>query len=360
MLPYQQAFVRIAFHMTPAWANPPGGLIPKPSDSDVILPLTHAAAVAEPIPDRRLFRFRLKWQDWGDHGRGYMPYEYFDRYVFESWASYISCTSLRQFKLKLLDEAGHIRWYAQDEDDHRIYAFEVHDPKSHERVAWTFVVERDGALEVEEMYVRPEYRRLGHGRWLAERVAQLAREKATALRLWVGFVDCRQENEANHPALVATIRRLGVTFQRSLVPWAAYYGSNESQGEENPVEPHEVPLRPRGPRQELLAIALAFGLGQGSQEPTVGPPIPAHHEQERQVAVASAEWNDLNAQRAALIDKKYSPGRGLTAEEELRLEQLQRQFREAVNQAFPRPGLTPEELEIINRALENEGSGGSA
>ena len=79
---------RLAFHLTAAWANPPGGVIPIPCDADQVLPQTHAAALIGRIPDRRQFHFRLLWRDWGDNGTGYMPYEYFDRYVFDCWATY--------------------------------------------------------------------------------------------------------------------------------------------------------------------------------------------------------------------------------------------------------------------------------
>jgi GNAT superfamily N-acetyltransferase len=251
-------------------------MIPPPSGADPPIPLTHAAALIGCIPDRRLFHFRVKWSDWGDQGMGYMPYEYFDRYVFECWATYGRGDVLRLYKLKKLDGEGHVRWSAYDEEDHRIYAFEVRDARLDERRAWTFVIERDGALEVEELYVRPEYRRLGHGRWLADRVAQLAREKGIPLRLWVGFADCKAESESNYPALVATARRLGIQFQPCSVPWAAYFGTTERPGELVPIEPETVPTRPRTPRNELLAFVLALGLGQREAGVNAAPHAPTH------------------------------------------------------------------------------------
>ncbi len=205
-----------------------------------------------------------------------MPYEYFDRYVFECWATYGRPEDLRLYKLKELDDKGHVRWSAHDAEDHRIYAFEVRDVRGEERRAWTFIIERDGALEVEEMYVRPEYRRLGHGRWLADRVAQLAREKGLPLRLWVSFADCKTESENNYPALVATAHRLGVQFRLCLVPWAAYFGTSEQPGEMFPVEPVKIPARPRTPRKELLAYVLGLGLGQGEAGLNGESPAPTH------------------------------------------------------------------------------------
>jgi hypothetical protein len=36
--------VVLAFHLTAAWENPPGGMIPVPSEADLPIPLTHASA----------------------------------------------------------------------------------------------------------------------------------------------------------------------------------------------------------------------------------------------------------------------------------------------------------------------------
>jgi GNAT superfamily N-acetyltransferase len=351
MLLDPQGGVHLAFQLTVTWANPPEGMIPLPSEADPPIPYTHAVAFIGRIPDRRLFHFRVKWSDWGDHGTGYMPYEYFDRYVFECWAPYRRPEVLRLFKSKTLDDEGRLRWSAHDEDDHHIHAFEVRDARGDERRAWAFVVERDGALEVEELYVRPEYRRLGHGRWLADRVAQLARERRIPLRLWVGFADCKAESESNYLALVATARRLGVQFRPCPVPWAAYYGTTEQPGEVLPVEPETIPDRPRAPRDTVRAFVMALGLGVG--EPGVNgiPPVPAHQAQEAEIAVGTPEWDELTERRAALIDKMYSPGQGLTDEEQAEYERLQQRSRAAIDRAYPRPKLAPDELAVIKQAL---------
>jgi uncharacterized protein (DUF433 family)/GNAT superfamily N-acetyltransferase len=253
-------------------------MIPLPSDADPTIPHTHAASLIGRVPDQRRFQFRLKWSNWGDGGTGYMPYEYFDRYVFDCWAGYRWAEVLRQYKLKKLDDEGLVRWSAHDELDHHIYAFEVRDAQGSERRAWAFVVERDGALEVEEIYVRPEYRCLGHGRWLADRVARLAREKGMPLRLWVGFADCKAESERNYPALVSIARRLGVQFRLCSVPWAAYFGTNEQPGELFPIEPRTIPDRPRAPRDAVRAFVLALSLGQAQSGVGTVPSVLAHND----------------------------------------------------------------------------------
>jgi GNAT superfamily N-acetyltransferase len=301
---FARTSLHAAFQLTVAWANPPQGLIPLPSSADPPIPLTHAARILDRIPDKRLFHFRLKWRDWGDNGTGYMHYEWFDRYVFECWATYCRAEELRLFKLKKLDDNGRVRWSAQDEDDHRIYGFVVRDARLDECRAWTFVIERDGALEVEELYVRPEYRRLGHGHWLADRVTQLALEKRMPLRLWVAFADCKAESESNYPALVATARHLGVQFQPCLVPWAAYFGTNEKPGKAFPVEPATIPTRPRAPRKELLAFVLALSGGNG--EHGLDVPVPAAN---RPQPAAVAKEDGTRVPIATFLEEVYELAR---------------------------------------------------
>ena len=264
-----------------------------------------------------------------------MPYEYFDRYVFDCWAAY-GRDVLSNYRLKKLDNGGHVRWSAHDDEGRHIYAFEVRDARGNERHAWTFVIRRDGALEIEELYVRPEFRRRGHGRWLAERVAQLARDTKMPLRLWVDFADCKAESENNYPALVATARRLGVQFRPCSVPWAAYFGTTEQPGDVLPIEPSAVPIRPRAPRDTVRAFVIALGLGLGESGGPGVPPVAAYHAPEAEIVVGTPEWDKLTERRATLIDKMYGPGQGLTEEEQAEYEQLQRRSRAAIDRAFPR------------------------
>jgi len=341
--------VRPAFHLTAAWADPPGGMIPRPSPTDLVIPHTHSVSLKDRLPDRRLFKFRVKWKDWGEGGFGYMPYDYFDRFVFDCWATYGNGV-LRLYKFRKLDEDGHVQWSAHDEEDHHIFAFEVRDALSINRLAWTFIIERDGALEVEELYVRPEYRGHGHGRWLADRVAQLARTKRVQLRLWVAFADCKSESEANYSALVAIARRLGTQFQSCPVPWAAYFGTTEVAGEVFPVEPAVIPDRPRVPWKEVIAAA-ALAIGQGEASMNVAPPTIATQAVGAEITVGTPEWVKLTERRASLIDKMYSPGQVLTSEEQSEYELLQQQSRATVQRAYPRPRLSPDDLAIVKKVL---------
>ncbi|HWB13029.1 MAG TPA: GNAT family N-acetyltransferase [Pirellulales bacterium] len=326
---------QVSFYLTADWAEPPGGVIPLPSAEDIVFERPHAGLLLSCLPDRRQFQIWLKWRDWSDEGRGFIPYEFFDLRVIECWVIYGRPMDLRIFREKRID-SHHARWFAEDPDGHRLYGFDVRSPTSPERYAWAFVVERDGGLEVEELYVRPEHRRSGHGRWLAERVAQLAREKKMSLRLWVNFADCKEENEENYPAIVAVARRLGVRFQRCPVRWAAYFATNDQPGEEFPIAPALIPMRPRLPRKEFLAMIATLGIGTGEPVAVATSdvaPIVTSARGANEIVIGSEDWGRLTERRAELIDKKYREG--LSTEELAEYEQLQAQSREVIARRFP-------------------------
>jgi hypothetical protein len=80
-------------------------------------------------------------------------------------------------------------------------------------------------------------------------------------------------------------------------------------------------------------------------------PVSAPQAQDEAITVGTPQWDALTQRRAALINKMYSPGEGLTAEEQAEYEKLQELSRAAIDRAFPRPRLEPDELAIVKRAL---------
>jgi GNAT superfamily N-acetyltransferase len=350
--------VRLSCSLTASWANSPGGVLPAPSPSDPPIGKTHSTMIHRWPGSRqsRQFRFANTWgAGWGDRGFGYMPFSFFDRYVFEAWADYPNPEALRGHQCKPLDRPGHVRWTARDEVDHRINIFQICDDKHEIRKAWAFVVERDGALEIEEVYVRPEFRGQGHGRWLVERLKELGGVKKMPLRLRVGFADCRRESEANFPALVATARRMGVRFQPCPVPWAAYFGTNDGPGETNPVEPDQIPERPRSTMAEVfLAASLALGAGDGNGALKTAQTIGSRHADEDAIVLGSREWEALTDRRAELIMKKNRSG--LTQEEWAEFKRLEAQSEATIRGAFPPDLSLSAKLDAIEDRLRTAGS----
>jgi len=71
--------------------------------------------------------------------------------------------------------------------------------------------------------------------------------------------------------------------------------------------------------------------------------------------VGAEGWEELTKERIRLIDKKHTAG--LTPDEEVTLEHLQRVSLESLDRNFPAPRLNPEDLEIVRRALASEDEG---
>ena len=339
--------VPVCVDLFASWGIPPGGVIPMPKE-EARLDSTHLVVLVDCFPERREFRFRNSWgEKWGDQGYGILSYDYVDRHVFESWVTYNAVTP-EVDKFVQAEGRRDRRWVVRDEWCRRVYGFEVWDEDGKERCAWAFVLETDGALEIEELYVRPEFRRRGYGKVLAGKVRELAGAKKMPLRLWVAFADSRQEDPSNYPAIVAVARLLSVQFQPCPVIWAAYFGTDERSGAEAPIEPVRIPPRPKSALEAILTMALAVNSG-----PANNGTIRAE-----QVAVTRIDdfpepgteaWAAMNRRRGELIRKKNRGG--LVPDEWSEYERLQRLSQVALEHAFPAPTLGDEEFARIEARL---------
>ena len=77
-----------AFKTTNQWFSAVNGIIEEPSEKKPIIEKSHSVWITGYDDDKRLFKFMNSWgKDWGDHGFGYLSYEYFDKYMLESWTA---------------------------------------------------------------------------------------------------------------------------------------------------------------------------------------------------------------------------------------------------------------------------------
>lgn len=352
--------VPVSLYLSAGWANPPtDAAIPMPAEGERPLPDTHLVVLRECLPDRGLFRFRNTWGDeWGARGVAALSYDYVDKYAFESWVTYLqSQVRLESNRSEVADGRQERRWVVRDEQDRRIYGFEVWDEAGKERQGWSFVVETTGGLEVEEFYVRPKFRGLGHGRSLAAKVRAMADAKRMPLSLYVPFADCRQENETNYPALVATARRLRVHFQPCPVPWAAYFATTAEPGSETPVEPALIPPRPRSTLQAVLTAASvlmtsANGAPHVHSHPVASATVPADTEV---LDVESEKWAQVIRRRGELIHTKNR--QGLSEEERIEYERLERVVDATMERKFEPMTGWDEKLAAVESLLGTVGGG---
>jgi GNAT superfamily N-acetyltransferase len=102
-----------------------------------------------------------------------------------------------------------------------LHGGEVFDGSNDELMGWTFAVHREGFLDVEDLFVRPQYRGEGIANQLVEMLLELADKQQRPLRLWVPFADWTAEQI---PRVERIAEKLGLTLFGSGVRWAAVVG----------------------------------------------------------------------------------------------------------------------------------------
>lgn len=383
--------VAVSLDLFSGWIDPPDGIIPFPSKGERSLG-SHVVSLLEYKSNTGMLIFPNSWgTSWGHNGYGQFSYDYLDNYAFECYGVYRSPNFIQK---KVSKEDGYrvVSWLTSDEAGHKVRGFEIKDQKIDDRMGWAFIVERDGYLEVEDLYVRPEFRKLGLGRKLAHRVSELINTTEKKARILVPFADCRQENPTNHAALVATVRNLGFVFHSCPTRRAAYYASNEEidTGSPEPIEPENIPQRPRTSLQDLMIATTPMTFSSipetlsgdldrkdnrnrsrnGDHQPIheSDPQADSHDpgrlplqeepiQKDWKIAppLDSDEWLDMNDRRIWLIQKKNRTE--LTEAERIEFEHLQKIVYEAVDRAFPLPPVDPEgEINLDRNSRADEGN----
>lgn len=215
--------VPAAFEITNQWFTAEGGAITMPSATDEIVGSHQVCLLGFDI-QLQGFRFVNSWgSEWGQHGWGYLPFRYFDKYLVDSWCPH----GFRREPPGFDGATGtdeDILWGMPDRlgDPVRgggvIHGRHVYDSVADERCGWLFAVVRGGVLEVEELYVRPQYRRKGYGRRLVSMLKELRTDIGVPLRLWITHADMEAANRSGVDRLVES---LGLTVVPSPFRWAA-------------------------------------------------------------------------------------------------------------------------------------------
>jgi GNAT superfamily N-acetyltransferase len=90
------------------------------------------------------------------------------------------------------------------------------------RVGWCFSTLRNDRLEVEDFFVRPEYKSGGHMQKLVSELYRLAEINELPVRFWVPFADTSSKC-ANFSVVNDLIRMKKLRVRNSGVTWAAYW-----------------------------------------------------------------------------------------------------------------------------------------
>ncbi|MFH1265491.1 MAG: GNAT family N-acetyltransferase [Planctomycetota bacterium] len=213
--------VLAAFEITQQWFEAEDGAIRMPSPQEAVVGSHCVTLIGF---DRLCFSFVFvnSWgSQWGYQGHGLLPFEYFDKYLVSAWSSYDLGPLPDFFGHQGIGTVswGRLDWLGNSfHGGDALHAREVYDADSDERIAWTFAVHRDGFLDVEELFVRPQYRGHGYGRQLVQMLLELSADLKRPLRLWVPFADW---TPANIPLVERVVEKLGLGLFHANVRWAA-------------------------------------------------------------------------------------------------------------------------------------------
>lgn len=247
------ADVQIRVPLTRQWDRAYLGAIDMPSASSPIDGREHAVLLEKFDPERKTFLFPNSWGDqWGNDGWGELPQDYVRQYS-EIWVSpglpsdllwklalgprellQKSGEDMQSIRARLGDspvlrliESAQVkvlearRQFAEVQTTlptlwgSRLFICEWWDLSTNADVAWAFSVEREGILEVEELFVMPAYRGEGYGRRLLQSIAGHAASTGLPWRWWVSHADVAR--------LGASIQdvawRLGLDWDAVETPW---------------------------------------------------------------------------------------------------------------------------------------------
>ena len=206
--------IKAAFEITRQFVEARQGVIADGDGSPIVG--THSVPMmAVNEPQKTIAFWNGFWgPDWGYNGDGQMSYAFFDKHMVEAWC-------IDEKKPEFPTGEGLVTCCREQNDVlwGTIHSLEIYDSVMDERIGWSFAVVRDGVLEVDELYVRPQFRRSGFGAQLVGMLQRLAAEKHVPIKLWIPFPDAELTNRV---ALSLIVKRLDLGIHRSGVRWAAY------------------------------------------------------------------------------------------------------------------------------------------
>jgi GNAT superfamily N-acetyltransferase len=218
VLIYRQYGVIAAFEIDDSWRRPPKGVIEEPCDQPITA--SHAVHLIGYNDATQRFTFWNCWgREWGDGGLGYLPYSYFRGRLLEGW----NFTPHDSFPIpKDSDQIKSRTWQINDWLGNILHGAEIVDPLLNEVIAWGFAIEgRSAFLELEELFVRPNWRMRGYASQLTTHFSQLAARLKKQIRAWIPHSDAGGLDQL---PLNAVLPRLGLSRNPSPERWAAAIG----------------------------------------------------------------------------------------------------------------------------------------
>jgi len=237
----------VSLSISSKWANPPGGVIPIPDPKDIITG-THYVTLFEYDAPNRVFKFRNSWGPaWGDEGCGYIGHDVLEATWWEGWLNLPPPPP--SIKAELISPLMR-KWKIRVEEGRTLHWYEVAD-ETGGRLAWASALELGSGLEIEELFVCPQFRRNGLGRSLFSKIHKLSLDRALHLCVWISFADASSENLAIIERIVAPV---GLSIQSSGVRWAPLVAWPIVCKRKIPIPQYEYPAFPPSCPSSLLRV----------------------------------------------------------------------------------------------------------
>ena len=240
--------VMVSLDISEKWANPPQGRIPAPSPTDLRFS-THVISLVSYDRERDEFTFHNSWGNWGRNGYGDIAAETLAATWWEGW-KYLSRFEADP-TLKGAFPRPPRESTSKDTDGSILHWLEILDDHDN-RVGWASALETQTNLDIEELFVRPEYRRSGHGGKLFQRLQEIGLSRCLPLRIWISFPDAVPQNLEIIDRLA---RPIGLSIQASGERWAPLVAAPIWRRRATPLETFSYPESPPAGPAELLRIA---------------------------------------------------------------------------------------------------------
>jgi hypothetical protein len=240
--------VSVSLDISEKWANPPEGRIPAPSPTDLTFS-THAISLVSYDPQRDEFKFHNTWGNWGLNGYGVIAAKTLAATWWEGW-KYISKFEADPTLKGAFPRPPRESTF-KDTDGSILHWLEILDEDDN-RIAWASALETRTNLEIEELFVRPEYRRAGHGGSLFQRLQEISLSRCLPLRIWISFPDAVPQNLK---VIEKMARPIGLSIQASGERFAPLVAAPIWQRRATPLKTFSYPESPPAGPAELLRIA---------------------------------------------------------------------------------------------------------
>ncbi|WP_437193324.1 GNAT family N-acetyltransferase [Planctomicrobium sp. SH527] len=350
--------VRISIPLSPGWVNPPDGVVHTPVQQNVDFENTHAFAILAADPHSESLLFRNSWgTEWGNQGYGEISFDYFDKYVFDSFSADLSIqfprahSILKPCHVPGVKQSVFRRTNFTAETNENVYTYSIETTEAG-RLGWAIAVESRETIDIEDIYVRPEFRQRGIANILVNHLKSLRNVKNKPFRILLHWTETKRENPKAFEVMCHYCTKLGFTFFPSISPQLPYVAVESSLGTLVPPTPSPYPHRPKTPLFRI-ALSAAMALISASTNLASEELLPHNRHEvgpllQQDLQSIQTTFDILNQERHSLIIERQQGT--ITEEKSQLLEQLQTTTRQLADLFAPlKFSRNDEIIELIRR-----------